>query len=106
MQIRFTARHYKAPEQIKAYAEKKILKLERYHDSILDCEIVCDYEKLNQIVEFALNVNGQKLIVIEKSDDIYKCIDEGVDKLERQLKKHKDKKKGHKDAKPDVMHTT
>ena len=95
MRITFTARHYKAPEKLKNYAEKKVRRLKKYYDGIIDCEIILDYEKLTQVAEIAVTVYGQKLVTVEKSDDIYKSIDSAVDKLERQVIKYKEKLRGH-----------
>ncbi|MFQ5824640.1 MAG: ribosome hibernation-promoting factor, HPF/YfiA family [bacterium] len=95
MRINFTARHFKAPEKLKEYAEKKVQRLKRYYDGIIDCEIILDYEKLNQVAEISAKVYGQRLVAIEKSEDIFKSIDLAVDKLERQLKKFKEKLRNH-----------
>lgn len=91
MRVSFTARHYKPSERLKDYATKEVHKLKRYYDGIIDCEIVLDYQKLSQIAEIKLNVYGNTLTAIEKSEDIYKSIDLAVIKLERRLKKYKGK---------------
>ncbi|MBN1349142.1 ribosome-associated translation inhibitor RaiA [candidate division KSB1 bacterium] len=91
MRVNFTARHYKPSERLKEYATQEVQKLERYYDSIIDCEIILDYQKLHQIADIKLIVHGNTLAAIEKSDDIYKSIDLAVTKLERQLKKYKAK---------------
>lgn len=95
MQISFTARHFKATGRLKEYAERKVSRLKRYYDSIIDCEIILDYEKQTQIAEIAITVYGQKLVALEKSEDIFKSIEFAVDKLERQLKKYKGKLRDH-----------
>jgi putative sigma-54 modulation protein len=94
MKLSITARHYKAPGRLKGYLEKKIKKLEKFYNGIVECEAIFSYEKLNQIIELKIKVYGTTLIVKESSDDIFKSIDLGVDKLERQLKKYKDKLRG------------
>lgn len=96
MRTTFTARHYKAPESLKAFAEQEVLRLKKYYDGIIDCEIILDYEKQTQVAEIILRVYSQRLTAIEKSEDIRKSITLAVDKLERQLKKYKTKwnKKG------------
>jgi putative sigma-54 modulation protein len=95
MRINFTARHFKAPEKVKQYAEKKVSRLKRYYDGIIECEIILDYEKQTQLAEIAIKVYGQRLVAQEKSEDIYKSIDFAVDKLERQVKKYKAKLRSH-----------
>ncbi|MDZ7262713.1 MAG: ribosome-associated translation inhibitor RaiA [candidate division KSB1 bacterium] len=91
MRVNFTARHYKPSERLKEYAIKEVKRLEKYYDGIIDCEIVLDYQKLQQIAEIIIQVHGAKLTVVEKSEDIYKSIDLAVEKLERKLIKYKQK---------------
>lgn len=93
MRITFTARHYKAPERLKEYAENKVQDLKKYYDGIIEVEIILDYEKQTQVAEIAAKVHGQRLFALEKSEDIYKSIDLAVTKLERQVKKYKAKRK-------------
>jgi len=95
MRINFTARHFKAPEKLKEFSEKKVSKLKKYYDSIIECDIILSYEKTTQVAEISIRVYSQTLCVVEKSDDIFKSIDVAVDKLERQLKKYKGKSRGH-----------
>ena len=95
MRVNITARHYKAPEKLREYAETSVQKLTKYLDGIIECEIILDYEKTIQVVEIVMKVHRQKLFAQEKSEDIYKCIDAAVSKIERQLKKYKEKLKDH-----------
>ena len=106
MRTRFTARHYKAPASLKNFAEQEVQRLKKYYDGIIDCEIILDYEKQTQVAEIILSVYGQRLTAVEKSEDIRKSIVLAVDKLERQLKKYKNKwnKKGN--HKPAFIETT
>ncbi|HHL73041.1 MAG TPA: ribosome-associated translation inhibitor RaiA [Bacteroidetes bacterium] len=97
MRITFTARHYKAPEDLKAFAIEEVQRLTKYYDGILECEIILDYEKQTQIAEIILSVNGSRLTARERSEQIRKSIRLATDKIERQLKKYKKKfnKKGN-----------
>jgi len=91
MRINFTARHYKSSPRLKEYAENEVTRLEKFYDGIVDCEIILDYQKDQQIAEIILGVHGAKLTAKEVSEDIYKSIDLAVEKLRRQLKKYKGK---------------
>jgi len=92
MKINFTARHYKSSPRLKEYAKNEVLRLEKFYDGIINCDIILDYQKDIQIAEIMIAVYGQKLTVIEKSGDIYKAIDIAVEKMERKLKRYKEKK--------------
>jgi putative sigma-54 modulation protein len=91
MRITFTARHFKTSDRLKNYAEEKVKKLHRYDDTLMDVDIILDYVKQEQVAEIISKVSGNTLAVVEKSEDMYKSIDLAVDKLERKLKKHKQK---------------
>ncbi len=92
MRLNFTARHYKSSPRLKEYAQNEVSRLEKFYDGIISCEVVLDYQKDIQIAEVHVTVYGQKLTVVEKSDDIYKSIDLAVQKMERKLKRYKEKK--------------
>jgi len=94
MRINFTARHFKAPEKLKEYAENEVEKLKKIWDFIIDCEIILDYIKEQQVAEIRINVPNNTLVATSANEnDVYKSIDESVIKLERQLKKYKAKLK-------------
>ncbi len=95
MRITFTARHFKAPDNVKEFAERKVRKIKRYYDGIIDCEITLAHEKLIHVADISVKVYGQKLRAVEQSDDIFKSIDSAVEKLERQVKKYKSKLRDH-----------
>jgi len=95
MRTNITARHFKASDKLKDFAEKKVLKLNKYYDGIIDCEILLESERHERIADISLNVYSQKLQAVEKSEEFEKSIELCVDKLERQLKKYKEKLKAH-----------
>ena len=98
MKLHITARHFKLTDALRTFAETEVARLEKYHDGIIDCEVILAAEKQTQIAEILLKVYGQKLTATEKSENIQKSVTLAVDKLERQLKKYKGKffqKKGN-----------
>lgn len=98
MNIQFTARHFKAHDGLKQYALNQVFTLKKYYDGILNGAIILQFEKPKasiKVAEINLLVYGTTLNAIEKSDDFYKSIDNAIDKLERQLKKYKDKIRNH-----------
>ena len=91
MRVSFTARHFKTSERLKEFAITEVQRLKKYYDDIVDVEIILDYVKQEQVAEIVVKVFGQKLAVVEKSQDMYKSITLAVDKLERKLLKYKEK---------------
>jgi len=91
MRVNITARHYKTSERLKEHATQEVQKLDKFYEGIISCEVILDSQKLEQITEIIIHVQGNRLTAVEKSEDIYKSIDLAVAKLERQLKKYKGK---------------
>ena len=96
MNISTTARQYDLAPALKDYAEEKVQHLKRYFDHIVTAHLVFSLEKYRHKVEITLHVNGKDFVSEEESDDMYVSVDRSIDKLERQLKRHKDKIKRRK----------
>lgn len=80
-------------DALRDYVEKKIGKLERYFDTPLDSDVNVTLTVLKdlQIVEVTIPLKGVILRAEERNSDMYASIDLVVDKLERQIRKHKTK---------------
>ena len=85
------------PPAIRTFTEEKFEKLERHFDHITAINVVYDVEKLRQIAEATVFVSKGELHASAEAEDLYTAIDTLVDKLNRQLLKHKDKLLGHRD---------
>ncbi len=96
MDIHITARHFKAHETLRSYAFDAINKLENHFEGIISAKLILSYEKsLNSVkaAELIVKVQGAVLKSLEKSPEYTKSIDAAVEKIERQLQKHKSKKR-------------
>ncbi|MGD8414354.1 MAG: ribosome-associated translation inhibitor RaiA [Candidatus Latescibacterota bacterium] len=96
MNISTTSRQYDLAPALKDYAEGKVLNLKRYFDHIVNAHLVFSLEKYRHKVEISLHVNGKDFISEDESDDMYVSVDRSIEKLERQLRRHKDKVKRRK----------
>ena len=94
-----TARGYKAPERLKNYIKEKLDRKTKIYEGVIDAEIVLSYEKLIQVAEFKLMLNNKRIMIIEKSEDIFKSIDKALDNAERQILRYKEKRREHKNSK-------
>jgi putative sigma-54 modulation protein len=79
MNIAITTRGYKAPDRLKSYIAEKLKRLDRFTERIINIEAILSYENLDQVVEFQLRLNNKKIIIKEKSDDVFKSVDLAVD---------------------------
>ncbi|KTC82770.1 ribosome hibernation-promoting factor, HPF/YfiA family [Legionella cincinnatiensis] len=97
MQINITGHHMDVTPAIRAFTEEKFDKLERHFDQITSINVVFGVEKLRQIAEATVYVAKGELHASSESDDLYTAIDTLIDKLDRQLIKHKEKNRNHHD---------
>ncbi len=97
MQINFTGHRMEITPALKTFAEEKFDKLERHFDKITAINVIFDVEKLRQIAEATILISKGELHASSESEDMYTAIDILVDKLDRQLIKHKEKSRDHRD---------
>jgi putative sigma-54 modulation protein len=92
MQVVVSSRHMTVSPAIKQHAEAKAGKLTRYYDRIQEIEVVVDSaDKGEHSVEVIVNAEHRALFVAkDKGVDAYTCINNCVNKLERQLTDHKE----------------
>jgi putative sigma-54 modulation protein len=95
MQINFTGHRIEVTPALRSFTEEKFFKLERHFDKITAINVVFDVEKLRQIAEATILIAKNELHASSESEDMYTAIDILVDKLDRQLIKHKEKMRNH-----------
>src|SRR5690554_127707 len=91
MQINITGHHVELTPALREFVEKKFSKLERFFDQIISVQVILTVDKLRQIAESDIKVAGGDVHASAESEDMYSSIDQLMDKLERQLIKHKEK---------------
>jgi putative sigma-54 modulation protein len=91
MNITVTFRHTEPIESLKSYAEEKVSKMEKYLDSHAEAHVVLTVEKFRHQADVNLSVNGTWIKGFEETGDMYSAIDQVMDKIEKQLKRHMSK---------------
>ena len=92
--VSFTFRHIEPTQALKQYAEEKIHKLGKYFSHALDAHIILAVDtKERQWAEIELHTHGAMIHGKEQHQDLYAAIDLVIDKIERQVRKQKDKSK-------------
>lgn len=95
MQLNLTGRHVELTDSLRDYINTKFAKLERHSDHINNVHVILDVEKLNQKAEATIHVSGAELFAPTEHQDMYAAIDSLIDKLDRQVIKHKEKLARH-----------
>jgi putative sigma-54 modulation protein len=91
MQLSISGHHVELTDSINGYIEQKFEKLHRHSDQITQVHVVLNVEKLHHLAEATAHVTGAELFANADAGDMYTAIDQLVDKLDRQLIKHKEK---------------
>ena len=91
MKITFKGKHIEVTDAMRNYIEKRLNKIDRHFDHILEVIVTLSVEKNRQIVEATLQASRALIRAEEETDDMYASIDKVVDKLERQIQKYKEK---------------
>jgi len=97
MQIAVTFRHMESSDALRSYVEEKLDRVKKYIDEPIDAQVVLSVQKkINHRAEVTMVAKGLTMKSGENKEDMYAAIDLMVDKIERQLKRYKDKLKDHK----------
>jgi putative sigma-54 modulation protein len=96
MKISVTFRNGEVENWQKVYAEEKMQKLNKYLDAPAEAHIVVSMEKFRNATEINLSSNGWNINAKEEAKDMRIALDRCVDKIEKQLKKQKEKVREHK----------
>ena len=91
MQINITGHHVDLTDALRDYVQDKLTKIERHFDHVTNVHVILTVEKQGQKAEATVHVSGQDLFAQNETQDMYASIDGLVDKLDRQIIKHKEK---------------
>lgn len=95
MQLNVSGHHVEVTDSLRGYVQSKIERLERHYDLVSDVHCILTVEKLRHKAEAKVNVNGGTIFAEDTEEDMYAAIDGLVDKLDRQVRKHKEKLVDH-----------
>ncbi len=95
MQINITGHHIDITDSLREYVTTKFSKLTRHFDHVTNIHVILSVEKQEQKADATVHVSGADLFAQHKSEDMYASIDGLIDKLDRQIIKHKEKISSH-----------
>jgi len=94
MELKITGRHTSVTEAMKRHAVEKLSRLDRHNDMLQNAEIVMSVEGDRQIIEMIAHSRaGGALVGKAEHTDMYAAVDLLVDKMERQVRRQKEKVK-------------
>ena len=90
MNLTISGHHLEMTPAIREYVMNKLVRIKRHFDQVIDVSVVLSVEKLRQKAEINLHVRGKDLHCEAIDADLYAAIDALIDKLDRQVVKHKE----------------
>ena len=92
MQMTFSVRHGDVPERIRVHAEQEVERLSKYFERLVEADIILDYEGGHRhVAEVRIHSSTDTHFAASEAGNWRTAIDQTVDKLRRQLKRHKGK---------------
>ena len=95
MQLNITGHHVAVTRPLREYVDSKLSRLERHFDFVTNVHVILTVDKLVHKAEATMHVSGANLFADSDATDMYAAIDGLADKLDRQLKRHKEKLQDH-----------
>ncbi len=95
MQVTIDGHHVEVTESMQDYIQTKLTRIERHFDQVVDVHVVLVVEKQRHKAEATVHVAGNNIHAHSEHDDMYAAIDLLLDKLDRQVRKHKEKITNH-----------
>ena len=95
MQIDISGHHIDVTSALRTYVSNKLKRIERHFDHMTNIHVILAVEKERQRAEATVQVSGARLFADAEHDDMYAAIDVLCDKLDRQIKKYKEKLTDH-----------
>jgi putative sigma-54 modulation protein len=93
--LKLTGHHIEVTPALRGYVTKKLDRVARHFEQVIDVHCVLTVEKLEHKAEATLGISGAVIHADAKESDMYAAIDALADKLDRRVRKHKEKQSDH-----------
>jgi putative sigma-54 modulation protein len=108
MNLNISGHHLDVSPALREYVVAKLDRVMRHFDQVVDVQVLLSVENLKekdrrQKAEVTLHVKGRDIFVEQAHEDLYAAIDQLMDKLDRQVVRHKDRMQDHHHAAPKRM---
>ena len=100
MNLTISGHHLEVTPPLRAYVEQKLDRVTRHFDQVVDVSVLLTVDNQRekdrrQRAEVTLHVKGRDIFVEQADQDLYAAIDQLMDKLDRQVMRHKDRVQNH-----------
>ena len=92
MQLDITGKNIEVTDSLRDYVREKVDRITRHFDNVIDVHVVLSVEKHRQFAEINVSASGAHLHADAEDKDMYAAVDGMADKIDRQVRKHKEKR--------------
>ena len=85
MQISVSGHHVQITEAIEQYIRKKLCRLEKHYQPIINSQVILTVDKNVQKAETRIHISGAEVFAEAESNNLYTSIDKMVKKLDRKM---------------------
>lgn len=101
MQINISGHHVEITQALRDYVNDKLVRIERHFENATSAQVILSVEKLRHKAEATIHITGNDIFADAVDENMYAAIDALVDKIDRQVKKRKEKMTDkHRNGKP------
>jgi putative sigma-54 modulation protein len=104
MNLHVTGHQLPITPAIREYVSTKLQRITHHFDHVIDVNVIMSVEKLQQRIEATVHVRGRDIFCESSADDMYAAIDGLIDKLDRNILKHKEKNLAHRHDTAPIKH--
>ena len=102
MQLNLTGHHIEITDSLRTYVQEKMERVERHFDKVTNSHVILTVENVRHKAEATVHMSGNDVFAENTEDNMYAAIDGLIDKLDRQVKKHKEKITNHHKRQPNL----
>ena len=95
MRVHLSGHHVEVTPPLHSYVDRKLGRILKRFDRLIDVHCVLTVEKLRHEAEATVRLRGSTIHAAAVEDDMYAAIDSLSDKLEEQIRRHKEKDRDH-----------
>jgi len=100
MQLNLTGHHIEITDSLRQYVTEKLERIERHFDKVTNTHVILTVENVRHKAEATIHMSGNDVFAENTQDNMYAAIDGLIDKLDRQVKKYKEKITNHHHKQP------
>ena len=95
MNLIIQGHHLEVTPALREYVRGKLERIRRHFDHVIEADVLLSVDKLQHKAEVTVRVRGNSMHAEAIDGDMYAAIDDLIDKLDRQVLRHKDRVKNH-----------